>query len=152
MKSHKFLCRINNRLYGIQLYLSTEDGIQEGVQGEEEEEESIENPEEEIMLTLSETETISLLSIVGTVMDSQDEEERIRHNNELYQQVCLSLCLSLSLSVFFCFFCLSVCLFCLFVCVCLSVCLFCLSVRLSVHYKAHLKKAHRPKNVVCILL
>lgn len=51
-------------------------------------EEVKESGDDEVVLTLSETETINLLSISGTVVVDPGQQEAVRDRNQIYQEVC----------------------------------------------------------------
>ena len=56
----------------------------EEVEGESEE---MECGEEEVVITLSETETISLLDIRGSVVSDPGQQETVQNSNLLYKEV-----------------------------------------------------------------
>ena len=48
-----------------------------------------EDGEEQVVITLSETETITLLAIPGTVVADPGQQEAVRGSNLAYQEVCV---------------------------------------------------------------
>lgn len=48
-----------------------------------------ESGDDEIVITLSETETISLLTIPSSIVVDPEQQEAARKNNQVYQEVCL---------------------------------------------------------------